>query len=72
MLVIRPYHLDDLEEVVRLWYRTWHHTFPSLQHPQPYPQWKTRFQEDLAVRGNIWIAEVDNYIVGFIVIFVKE
>jgi ribosomal protein S18 acetylase RimI-like enzyme len=72
MLKIRPYYPDDLEDVVQLWYQTWHHTFPSVQHPQLYPEWKIRFQENLAVRGDIWVAEVDSYIVGFMVLIKEE
>ncbi|MBW4572682.1 MAG: GNAT family N-acetyltransferase [Tolypothrix carrinoi HA7290-LM1] len=69
---IRPYELNDLEDTVQLWYRTWHQTFPEIQHPQPYPAWKTRFCDDLAVRGNVWVAEVENSIVGFVVVIKDE
>ncbi len=70
--LIRQYQLDDLEDTVQLWYRTWHQTFTNIQHPQPYPAWKVRFCDDLAVRGNVWLAEVENQIVGFIVVIKEE
>jgi len=57
--MIRPYQLDDLEDTVDLWYRTWHETFSHIKHPQPYSLWKARFRDDLAARGNVWLAEVE-------------
>jgi ribosomal protein S18 acetylase RimI-like enzyme len=71
-LIIRPYQPEDLEAVVDLWYRTWHQTFPHLQHPQPYPVWKAKFQTQLAVQGSIWVAEIDDRIVGFAAILLAE
>lgn len=72
MATIRPYDPNNLEDTVQLWYRTWHQTFPQIQHPQPYPAWKDRFRNDLAVQGNIWVAEVENCIVGFVVVIQAE
>lgn len=65
---IRAYQPDDLEVIVQLWYRTWHQTFPHLQHPYPYAAWEERFREYFAVHGSIWLAEIDPCIAGFIVI----
>ncbi|MDF5728831.1 MAG: GNAT family N-acetyltransferase [Rhizonema sp. PD38] len=72
MVIIRPYNPNDLENTVQLWYRTWHHTFPHLQHPQPYMAWKERFRDRLAKRGNVWLAELENQIVGFVVVIKEE
>lgn len=72
MLTLRPYQPHDLEPTVELWYRTWWQTFPHLQHPQPYSQWQKRFQADLVIRGNIWIVEIDNRILGFMVVISSE
>ncbi|MEH2424181.1 MAG: GNAT family N-acetyltransferase [Nostoc sp.] len=72
MVTIRPYQLNDLEDTVHLWYRTWHQTFPDIQHPQPYFAWKVRFRDDLAARGDVWLAEVENQIVGFLVVIKEE
>lgn len=68
VVTIRPYQPDDLEDTVQLWYQTWHQTFPHLQHPQPYSTWKARFHNDLVVQGSVWIAELENWIVGFVVV----
>jgi len=70
--MIRPYQLDDLEDTVDLWYRTWHETFSHIKHPQPYSLWKARFRDDLAARGNVWLAEVENQIVGFVVVIKQQ
>lgn len=45
---------------------------PDLQHPQPYTSWKIRFRDDIAVRGLIWVAELENQIVGFVVVVKEE
>lgn len=71
MLTLRPYDLRDLEDAVELWYRTWHQTFPDIQHPQPYRAWKTRFRDDFTVRGDIWVVEVESSLAGFVVV-IKE
>ncbi len=69
---IRLYEPKDLDELVRLWYKTWHKTFPNIQHSQPYSSWKERFSNDLAIRGEVWVAELDTCIVGFIVVIREE
>jgi putative acetyltransferase len=71
VLKIRLYDGNDLEDIVQLWYQTWHETFPNIQHPQPYSAWKSRFRDDLAVKGEIWVAEVESHILGFVVV-IKE
>lgn len=72
MATVRPYQPDDLEDTVQLWDQTWHQTFPHIQHPQPYSEWKTRFRNDLTVRGSVWIAELENRIVGFVMVIKEE
>lgn len=68
---IRDYQPEDLENIVQIWYETWHQTFPHLQHPQPYAGWKQKFYE-LEQIGDIFIAEVENKITGFAVILTTE
>jgi len=68
MLEIRCYVDDDLDEVVTLWYRSWTNAFPNLKHPQSFEEWKLRWQNDIAKRGNVWVAQAQSRIVGFIVI----
>lgn len=72
MLKIRAYLDEDLNNVVALWHRSWINTFPNLTHPQAFAEWKIRFHDDLSRRGNVWIAETQIQIVGFIVLIKKE
>ncbi len=72
MVLIRSYQPEDLDDTVQLWYQTWHETFPHIQHPQSYLEWKSRFRDELAVRGNVWLADLENSIVGFIVVMKEE
>ncbi|NMG05630.1 hypothetical protein DP117_01645 [Brasilonema sp. UFV-L1] len=69
---IRLYDSKDLENIVQLWYQTWHQTFPNIQHPQPYSAWKSRFSDELASTGEVWVAEVEHDIVGFVVVIKQE
>ena len=64
--------MGSSQQVVKLWWKTWHLTFPQIKHPQPYSSWKARFENDIASRGNIWVAEVESSIVGFVVVMEKE
>ena len=72
MVVIRPYVDDDLDEVVALWYRSWIHAFPNLKHPQPFEQWKFRFQKDYIKQARVWVAAISGQIVGFVVVSDSE
>lgn len=71
-MLTRLFEAKDLEAIVQLWFKTWHQTFPNIQHPQPYSAWKERFCHDLMIRGEIWVAELENCLVGFIVVFKEE
>jgi putative acetyltransferase len=72
MFVIRRYIDADLDEVVALWYRSWMHTFPNLNHPQPLEQWKSRFQNDYVNHAEVWVADVSGQILGFVVVSGSE
>lgn len=65
---LRLYDPNDLESVVQLWYRAWHHNFPDFLHPWPFEQWRERFQDKVAMNESIWIAENTGQIVGFLVL----
>ena len=67
--IIRIYKSQDLNKVVQLWYKTWHSSFPDIQHPQPYHLWEKRFRDELICRGEVWVAGVKCQVAGFIVIF---
>ena len=68
MVTIRRYTDNDLDDVVTLWHRSWTQAFPNLQHPQSFEQWKSRFQNDYARQEGVWIAIMQNQIVGFMVV----
>jgi putative acetyltransferase len=72
MLNIRQYHINDLEQLVGLWYEIWHKTFPFLQHPHKYPVWKSRFSNEITISCEVWIAEIENRIVGFVAVNLAE
>jgi hypothetical protein len=61
---LRPLEANDISDVVALWYRAWHHTFPDLCHPDPLSTWERRFRDELACRGTVWVAEGREGIVG--------
>lgn len=69
---LRPLEEHDIGNVVALWYRAWHHAFPDLHHPDPLSTWERRFRDDLVRRGTIWVAEVCDSIVGFIVVMRQD
>lgn len=69
---LRPLEANDISDVVALWYRAWHYTFPDLHHPDPLSTWERRFRDDLACQGTVWVAEVREGIVGFIVVMIQE
>src|SRR5712692_8594243 len=69
---IRLYHPEDLNTVVSLWYRSWHHTFPHLQHPQSFEEWRIRFQDVIVPREAVWVAEANGSIAGFLAVVEAE
>jgi ribosomal protein S18 acetylase RimI-like enzyme len=68
MFAIRLYTDADLDSVVALWYRSWGDAFPTLRHPQPFDQWKSRFQNDYSKQGGTWVVTTQDRVVGFIVV----
>jgi L-amino acid N-acyltransferase YncA len=68
MITIRPYTNEDLDNVVALWYRSWSHTFPTLIHPQPFDQWRSRFQNEYSNQGITWVTTTQDRVVGFVVV----
>jgi ribosomal protein S18 acetylase RimI-like enzyme len=71
-LLIRAYQDKDLEAIAQLWYNTWHETFPHLQHPHPYPEWRELLLTKLIPQGSTWVAEVKQQIAGFMLIFPEK
>jgi ribosomal protein S18 acetylase RimI-like enzyme len=72
MFQIRPYGDDDLETLVELWYRSWTNNLPNLKHPIPFKHWTHRFQSELVQRGEIWVAQQQVKIVGFLMIIKSD
>jgi ribosomal protein S18 acetylase RimI-like enzyme len=68
MVNIRPYMETDLNLVVTLWYRSWSEAFPTLHHPQPIEQWKSRFQNNYSKPETTWVATIQEQVVGFLVL----
>lgn len=72
MFLIRQYIDSDFDVVVTLWYHSWTKAFPNLKHPQSFEEWKFRFQNDYAKQKDIWIAQAQDRIVGFIAVSDNE
>jgi GNAT superfamily N-acetyltransferase len=68
MIAIRPYTDEDLDNVVALWYGSWSHAFPTLIHPQPFDQWKSRFQTEYSKQSGAWVAAIQDRVAGFVVV----
>jgi ribosomal protein S18 acetylase RimI-like enzyme len=68
MFTIRHYIDDDLDEVIALWYRSWTYAFPNVKHPQPFEQWKFRFQNEYAKQSEVWVAATPDRVVGFLIV----
>jgi GNAT superfamily N-acetyltransferase len=71
-MILRPFQSADLDQVIALWYDTWHHTFPELTHPHPQAAWKQRFQREFVNRASIWVAECSGVIAGFVVVMTEQ
>ena len=67
-LIIRPYRPEDLDQVVDLWYDTWHATFPGLRHHEPKDAWQRRFEAEIALEEQVYIAEIAGRIAGFVAV----
>jgi ribosomal protein S18 acetylase RimI-like enzyme len=77
---IRPFDDRDAEAVVDLSLRAWAPVFASLEHVlgseifrRMHPDWREdqrRAVEDIctAKKGRVWVAEVDDAVVGFVAI----
>ena len=54
--------------MVDLWYDTWHATFPDLRHHEPKEEWRRRFETEIAVEEQVYVAEVDGRLAGFLAV----
>jgi GNAT superfamily N-acetyltransferase len=62
---LRQYQKADCDQVVTLWYRTWHDNYPDLKHPQSISEWNARFQSEIVTRCAIWVVNRGEDVVGF-------
>ena len=65
MVTLRPYHAEDEEAVVALWWNSWHSIRDGLRHPRPPSDWRTRWANEIATRQAIVVAVDDGVVVGF-------
>jgi putative acetyltransferase len=65
---IRACRTADLDPLVELWYDTWHATFPDLRHHEPKDVWRRRFEQEIAIEEQVFVAELDGRIVAFLAV----
>jgi GNAT superfamily N-acetyltransferase len=65
-LQLRRYKPGDEIAVVDLWHRSWAAAFPNRDHPLPFEKWMDRFMNEIVVKDQVWIAQHDIEIVGFL------
>jgi ribosomal protein S18 acetylase RimI-like enzyme len=61
---IRTYETEDLHETVTLWWETRRSVFPYIQEKYTFEEYTSHFR-DVAVKNQVWIAQLDNKIIGF-------
>jgi ribosomal protein S18 acetylase RimI-like enzyme len=69
-LLVRAYHLKDLDHMVSMWHASKRDAFPYVEVQQRYSIEDDRwyFQEILVKEFDIWVAEIDDRIVGMMAI----
>lgn len=65
---IRLYQTKDLDETVALWWDTRRSAFTYIQEQYTFDEFKSHFRDVVAVRHQVWVAELENCIIGFIAI----
>lgn len=65
---LRPCGPDDLATVARIWYETWHATFPERQHPHDLQQREAVIRDEVWGSETIIVAEREGEIAGFMAI----
>jgi putative acetyltransferase len=64
-IVFRAASEDDVPQLVKVWFDTWHATSPDLEHPQPIELWEQRFHTEILPNETVLIAEFNGYPAGF-------
>jgi GNAT superfamily N-acetyltransferase len=65
MIELRPYHRDDQDTVVTLWWDSWHSIRSGLRHPHPFADWHTRWSNEIVTRQQVVVAHDGGSVVGF-------
>src|SRR6266498_1110992 len=71
-LNVRHYRPEDLDAVVDVWYRSWNASSPTVPHPMAFQAWAPRFVHELVPKGTIWVAEIEEQVVGFMLFVDRE
>jgi ribosomal protein S18 acetylase RimI-like enzyme len=68
MLLIRLYQVEDFVSVARLWRRSREQAFPEFQRTKghSFEEGRAYFQEDILLKNQIWVAELDGEIAAFV------
>jgi putative acetyltransferase len=70
-ITLRSYHAGDLEAAIDLWRRAWDAAMPEINFGERLNWWRKRWTEELVPNNSVTIAEINDRIVGFVVIDLK-
>jgi len=70
-ITLRSYRAADLEAAIDLWRRAWDAAMPEINFRERLDWWRKRWTEELVPNNNVTIAEINDRIVGFVVIDLK-
>jgi putative acetyltransferase len=65
---LRGYQLADETAAVELWRRSWQHAYPAIDFSARLAWWQARWRNELVARAQVWVAEIDNDLVGFVTV----
>jgi ribosomal protein S18 acetylase RimI-like enzyme len=71
-IALRPATSDDVPELVKIWFDTWHITSPRLTQPQPIELWEQRFRNEILPRETVLVAERHGQTCGFLALRESE
>lgn len=65
---LRPYNAGDEDAAIDLWFRTWSQAYPSIDFAQRLEGWRARWRDELAPAAQIFVAEQNGAMTGFVTI----
>ncbi len=65
---LRPYHVDDEDAAIALWFETWQHAYPDIDFAARLSWWRERWRDELVPNAAIIVAEEEGRLVGFVTI----